>query len=46
MKNEKKTTGKKEFESMAGSLGKKYGKISLKEILKDLQEDRRNSDRF
>ena len=32
--------------SMAGSLAKYYKNISLKEILKDLQERRRKSDRF
>jgi predicted CopG family antitoxin len=32
--------------SMGGILGKKYGKVSVKEILKELKEERRKSDRF
>ena len=32
--------------SMAGSLAKYYKNKSLKEILKELQDDRRKSDRF
>ena len=33
-------------ESMAGSLKKYYPNISLKEILQELQDERRKSDRF
>ena len=37
---------KLKVKSMAGYLGKKYGYLSGEEILRELQEERRKSDRF